>query len=155
MKRQERKSESIFLTIYRNERLTFQPLLTFLQSLFSFPQRLFPDSMFYCSRRRRFSWLLRGTLRVNRPPLMAYLCPPLLLSDSISQQAALKNRLHGGPHIVLATERLTGLTLPTWKHWTPCIGLVLVQDMLLMKEMTCFEWQECFISNLKVEHFAD
>jgi len=64
---------------------------------------------------QRCSRPVKGTVRVYRPPPEPHLCPPLLLSNRRSQQAALQNRLHRGPQIVLTTKKQTW-TLLEWKH---------------------------------------
>lgn len=46
-----------------------------------------------------------GTLRIRRSPAQPHLRFSLLLSDRVSQQAALENRLHRWPQIVLAAKR--------------------------------------------------
>jgi len=87
------------------ESLTLHSLFTSFEGLFSVPQRLFPESELCGGGGHRFRWLVDGTVRFCRLPSGSHLCLPLLFSYSVAQQAALENRLHRGPQIVLPTKR--------------------------------------------------
>lgn len=95
----------------RNEGLTFQPLLPLLQGLLSLLHSLFPQSKLGWSHRRRWS-------RFRRRPSKSHL-RLLLLRDSMSQQAALENGLHGGPQIVLNTRERSD----NGSHWDPRLAV--------------------------------